>query len=127
MKHDLLQAESDSLFAELNRPMTSQPRRWAIGERLAAIGDRRPGVGLITVPLPPLSAEEMGPGTLRPWGKECAGLPDIVWPPAGCPSSYTHGERIGIATGPTPGKVARTGPLQLPCIHKEHHQVGRST
>ena len=39
-------AEVQSLLAELQNPQTIPPRRLAIGERLNALGDPRPGVGL---------------------------------------------------------------------------------
>ncbi|MFZ1570456.1 MAG: SUMF1/EgtB/PvdO family nonheme iron enzyme [Thiolinea sp.] len=39
-------AEVQNLLAELQNPQTLPPRRLAIGERLNALGDPRPGVGL---------------------------------------------------------------------------------
>ena len=39
--------EADALLAELQREATTHERRWAIGQRLAEIGDPRPGVGVI--------------------------------------------------------------------------------
>jgi hypothetical protein len=79
LENDFIHSEFDRLVEEIGNPNIIQQRRWAIGERLAAIGDRRPGVGLVTVPLPSLSEGEARQGALRLWGEEHAGLPDIVW------------------------------------------------
>ncbi|MHB8629490.1 MAG: formylglycine-generating enzyme family protein [Aggregatilineales bacterium] len=56
MTRDFLKPELDRLMDEINDPTTNHRRRASIGDRLAEIGDNRPGVGL------------------RP-----DGLPDIAW------------------------------------------------
>ncbi|NDJ77993.1 MAG: SUMF1/EgtB/PvdO family nonheme iron enzyme [Chloroflexi bacterium] len=53
---DFIKLEGDQLVDELRDPNLSHTRRLAIGERLAELGDHRPGVGL-----------------------QPDGLPDIVW------------------------------------------------
>ncbi|MGH8557923.1 MAG: formylglycine-generating enzyme family protein [Methylococcales bacterium] len=48
-------AEIQRLLDEINKPATEPPRRLAIGDRLAELGDQRPGVGVreIQVPVEP--------------------------------------------------------------------------
>ncbi len=58
LEQDFLRPEQERLLAELDDPATGHKRRSDIGERLAEIGDPRPGVGV---------RED--------------GLPDIVWCP----------------------------------------------
>jgi formylglycine-generating enzyme required for sulfatase activity len=45
-QREFVRRESDRLLEEIQRPETSHDRRRSIGERLAGIGDPRPGVGL---------------------------------------------------------------------------------
>ncbi|MBK7677740.1 MAG: SUMF1/EgtB/PvdO family nonheme iron enzyme [Candidatus Accumulibacter sp.] len=68
--------ESDRLLAELDQPATIPPRRLAIGDGLAEIGDPRQGVGL-----------------------DSRGLPEIDW--VGIPGGefiYQDGERRSLAS-----------------------------
>jgi formylglycine-generating enzyme required for sulfatase activity len=46
VEHEFIRRESDRLLEEIQKPETSHGRRRSIGERLAGIGDPRPGVGL---------------------------------------------------------------------------------
>lgn len=104
-EREFIRSEFDRLLEETHNPATTHQRRSAIGERLAAIGDRRPGVGLVTgtLPLrvrggdePMLSGMPAGSGTASPveevrlWGDkpEHEGLPDIVWLPVKGTPSY---------------------------------------
>ena len=51
-----LSPEIQSLLAEIDNPETTPPRRLEIGDRLAALGDPRPGVGVVEIQVPiPLS------------------------------------------------------------------------
>lgn len=52
IEREFIRSEFDRLIEEIHTPETTQQRRSQIGERLAAIGDRRPGVGLVTGILP---------------------------------------------------------------------------
>jgi len=45
-------AEIDRLLKEIENPATEPPRRLAIGDRLAELGDPRPGVGTIEIEVP---------------------------------------------------------------------------
>ena len=45
-------AEIERLLAEIADPSTTPPRRLAIGDRLAELGDPRPGVGTVEIELP---------------------------------------------------------------------------
>ncbi|MDS4014383.1 MAG: formylglycine-generating enzyme family protein [Candidatus Accumulibacter sp.] len=69
-------SEADALLAELLEPATTPPRRLAIGDRLAEIGDPRRGVGL-----------------------DLRGLPDIDWVriPGG-DFIYQEGEKRSLPT-----------------------------
>jgi hypothetical protein len=84
---EFIRLEVERLWKEIENLETSHRRRSWIGERLDALGDPRPGVGLINGVLP-LRAEEATPrfdalraGEMRLWGDnlEHIGLPDIVW------------------------------------------------
>ncbi|MCA9179329.1 MAG: SUMF1/EgtB/PvdO family nonheme iron enzyme [Planctomycetales bacterium] len=115
--------EIAALLAELDNPTTEPPRRLAIGDRLAELGDPRPGVGVrefdVPVELTPevaaLLAELENPGTEPPRrlaiGDELAelgdprlgvglderGLPEIDWVeiPAG-PFRYQGEETVEL-------------------------------
>ena len=60
LERDFIQPEFERLQEEIDNPETPHARRSWIGERLCALGDTRPGVGLTKY-----------------------GLPDIVWLPVG--------------------------------------------
>jgi hypothetical protein len=51
--------EIDALLAEIDDPTTEPPRRLGIGDRLAELGDPRPGVGLDARGLPDIDWVEM--------------------------------------------------------------------
>lgn len=88
---EFIRPEADRLLDEIEIPTTTHQRRSEIGERLARIGDPRPGVGLVESILPLKAREiseggryafdELKPGEIRLWGDkpEHEGLPDIVW------------------------------------------------
>ncbi|MGB0713010.1 MAG: formylglycine-generating enzyme family protein, partial [Gammaproteobacteria bacterium] len=79
------QAERRKLLAKLDDPATEPPERLAIGDRLAELGDDRPGVGVIQVAL-----DEHGV-IIRP-GKEAADAPKPKpTPPRKPPPRYTPG------------------------------------
>jgi hypothetical protein len=71
LEFDFLRPEQERLLEELEEVGTTHLRRMAIGERLALIGDTRPGVGL------------------RP-----DGLPDIVWCPVPDGSIHIIGDPV---------------------------------
>jgi hypothetical protein len=54
--------EAQALLAEIADPATSSERRLAIGDRLAELGDPRPGVGLTDGGLPDIDWVEIPPG-----------------------------------------------------------------
>ncbi len=95
-------SEVDRLLAELQDPQTLPPRRLAIGDRLAEIGDPRPGVGVREYVVRPAEAERLlaeiaEPTTVPPRrlaigdrlaeigdprrgvGLDSRGLPEIDW------------------------------------------------
>src|SRR5512140_3259763 len=51
----IIEPEFDRLMAEINEPSTNHQRRAWIGDRLAEIGDHRPGVGLRPDGLPEIA------------------------------------------------------------------------
>ena len=72
VEQDFIEPEQNRLLRELEtlpRDATSHERRRDIGDRLAVIGDTRPGVGVVRLPSP--SGEGQGVRT----------VPDIVWLP----------------------------------------------
>lgn len=83
---EFIRPEAERLLDEIKKFSTTHQRRSAIGERLDAIGDPRPGVGLVREILP-LRAEgvtglvALRAGEIRLWGDkpDHMGLPDIVW------------------------------------------------
>jgi energy-coupling factor transporter ATP-binding protein EcfA2 len=88
IEKEFIRLEFDRLMDEIDNPATAHRRRSVIGERLDALGDRRPGVGLMHVSAPlrpreagPYTAAELRPNEVRLWGDkpEHVGLPDIVW------------------------------------------------
>ncbi|WP_200284617.1 SUMF1/EgtB/PvdO family nonheme iron enzyme [Rhabdochromatium marinum] len=119
-------AEIARLLAEIEDPATEPPRRLAIGDRLAELGDPRPGVGTIEIEVPVSSLpqdiralldEIADPGTEPPRrlaiGDELArlgdprpgvglrsdGLPDIAWVEIpGGPFIYQDGETRKLPT-----------------------------
>ncbi|MGH7703875.1 MAG: SUMF1/EgtB/PvdO family nonheme iron enzyme [Gemmatimonadales bacterium] len=58
--------EVAALLDEINDPATEPPRRLKIGDRLAELGDPRPGVGVIEIEVPVENAE---PSTASPHGQ----------------------------------------------------------
>jgi hypothetical protein len=85
---EFIRLEVERLQEELNNPSTTHRRRSAIGERLDALGDPRPGVGLVQGILPlqamtgqPPAVDLLCAGEIRLWGDkpEHVGLPDLVW------------------------------------------------
>lgn len=85
-----IRREVERLLEEIDNPATSHRRRSAIGERLDALGDPRPGVGLVrgvlslnAVEKKAYAPEDLRPGEVRLWGNkpEHTGLPDLVWLP----------------------------------------------
>ncbi len=52
--------EIAALLAEIDDPKTEPPRRLEIGDRLAALGDPRPGVGVVEIEVPLEDAGETG-------------------------------------------------------------------
>jgi formylglycine-generating enzyme required for sulfatase activity len=91
LEQEFIRPEFDRLLEEINLPDTTHQRRSWIGGRLCTLGDRRPGVGLVTSPLPPLTDER----EVRLWGEEHEGLPDIVW----LPVKGTKGYRLHTDEG----------------------------
>lgn len=80
VEQDFIEPEQNRLLRELEtlpRDDTSHERRRDIGDRLAVIGDTRPGVGIVFLPSP--SGE--GPGVRA--------VPDIAWlPVSGSDGAY---------------------------------------
>ncbi len=87
-EQEFIRREVERLLEEIDNPATNHRRRSAIGERLDALGDPRPGVGLVRGILPlnavekkAYAPEDLRPGEVRLWGEnpEHTGLPDLVW------------------------------------------------
>ncbi len=122
-----LTEEVEALLDELADPNTDPPRRLAIGDRLAELGDPRPGVGVVEIEAPAESAQndeiesllseiarietkpprrlEIGDrlnelGDPRPGvGLDANGLPDIDWVEIpGGPFIYQDGEKLELPT-----------------------------
>jgi hypothetical protein len=106
IEEEFIRSEFGRLLEELDNLYTSHSRRWAIGERFDALGDRRPGVGLINhiLPLHPpegntlASADELQQREGRLWGDkaEHIGLPDLVWLPVGGGKIKIEGQNFWI-------------------------------
>ncbi|GAB4528060.1 MAG: hypothetical protein OHK0046_46530 [Anaerolineae bacterium] len=80
VERDFIEPEQHRLLRELEtlpRDATSHERRRDIGDRLAVIGDTRPGVGVVFLPSPSaIGAVERGAG-----GEGLIALPEIRWLP----------------------------------------------
>jgi len=123
--------EIEALLDELADPNTEPPRRLAIGDRLAELGDPRPGVGVVEIEAPAEPAQESAQedniesllgeivepktepprrlaigdrlaelGDPRPGvGLDANGLPDIDWVEIpGGPFIYQDGEKLELPT-----------------------------
>jgi formylglycine-generating enzyme required for sulfatase activity len=60
-----LRPEAERLLAEIAQPATSHYRRAEIGDRLASIGDARPGVGVLPNGAPDIDWCEIPAGTVK--------------------------------------------------------------
>ncbi|MCP5515784.1 MAG: SUMF1/EgtB/PvdO family nonheme iron enzyme [Verrucomicrobiales bacterium] len=69
LERDFLRPEAERLLAEIDRPETPHARRAWIGERLAVIGDPRPGIGLDENGLPEFCWLPVPPGEITLEGK----------------------------------------------------------
>ena len=87
-EQEFIRREVERLLEEIDNPVTNHRRRSTIGERLDALGDPRPGVGLVRGILPLHAVEkkvyvpeDLHRGELRFWGDkpEHTDLPDLVW------------------------------------------------
>ena len=65
LEQDFIRAEADRLLGELADPATTHERRAFIGDRLAEIGDPRPGVGLDAMGLPQFVWLPVPAGTVK--------------------------------------------------------------
>ena len=73
--------EIERLLAEIDDPATQPPRRLAIGDRLAELGDPRPGVGTVEIEVPnEVSAAPAGATPPSPAAKAVSAQPN--YPPA---------------------------------------------
>ncbi|MFM8441991.1 MAG: SUMF1/EgtB/PvdO family nonheme iron enzyme [Methylococcus sp.] len=99
-------AEIARLLAELDKPTTPPPRRLEIGDRLDALGDPRPGVGIIEIEVtcvasPPEARRSpvqprFGPAIDRLWAE----LDDPATPP---PRRLAIGDELEGLGDPRPG------------------------
>jgi hypothetical protein len=142
-------SEVDRLLAELQDPQTLPPRRLAIGDRLAEIGDPRPGVGVREYVVRPAEAEQLlaeiaEPTTIPPRrlaigdrlaeigdprrgvGLDSRGLPEIDWVEIpGGEFIYQDGERRtlpGLLHGALPGHQR-----PVPGVHRRWRLPQRKT
>ncbi len=119
-------AEIQRLLAEIDNPDTTPPRRLDIGDRLAELGDPRPGVGTIEIEVPldapePKAATPDSPGETQVihvspgFDPELQSLLDEIADPATePPRRLAIGDRLAELGDPRPGVGLR--PDGLPDI-----------
>jgi len=96
-------SEAEALLAELADPKTPPPRRLAIGDRLAEIGDPRPGVGVrefVRRDAPPRVAEAPAEASPPQVDQLLDELEAIETPP---PRRLAIGDRLAEIGDPRPG------------------------
>ena len=81
IEQEFIRPEAERLLEEIANPATSHQRRAIIGDRLAEIGDPRPGVGLDSNGVPALCGYrcqgERLPWKMRPGRLPCRRLPSV--------------------------------------------------
>ncbi|MCF1182437.1 SUMF1/EgtB/PvdO family nonheme iron enzyme [Marichromatium gracile] len=115
-------AEIDRLLEEIADPATPPPRRLAIGDRLAELGDPRPGVGTIEIEVPvdaPLDTGARPDPSPTDWMSELpskvrALLDEIADPSTTPPRRLEIGDALARLGDPRPGVGLR--PDGLPDI-----------
>ena len=90
-------AEVERLLAEIEDPMTTPPRRLAIGDRLAEIGDPRPGVGVREYARAQPPSAEATPAEARQLVDELARIETLP------PRRLAIGDRLAELGDPRPG------------------------